>query len=113
MQRENVLGDDWISLLQQQFLGCLHDVDVLDDTYWLLVGDFNLIRRLNDRNKLGGYVGPFGLGDWTFDSHMIDLLVIVHLLPLVVEVGIGASGDGEDCAMGVNIVGLLCRLTDL
>jgi hypothetical protein len=44
---------------------------------------------------------------------MIDLLVIVHLLPFVVEVGIGASGDGDDCVMGGNIVGLLCRLTDL
>jgi hypothetical protein len=44
---------------------------------------------------------------------MIDLLVIVSMLPLVLKVDIGASGDGENCAMGGKVVTLLQRLTDL
>jgi hypothetical protein len=58
-------------------------------------------------------VRPFGFGDRTFDKHMIDLLVIVSMLPLVLKVDIGASGDGENCAMGGKVVTLLQRLTDL
>jgi hypothetical protein len=38
------------------FLNWLHDFDLLGGTDWLLVGDFNLIRRPSDRNKLGGNV---------------------------------------------------------
>jgi hypothetical protein len=44
---------------------------------------------------------------------MIDLSVVVSLLPLVLEVGIGASNDSEDCAMGGKVVALLWRFTDL
>jgi hypothetical protein len=58
-------------------------------------------------------VRPFGFGDRTFDSQMIDLSVVVSLLPLVLEVGIGASNDSEDCAMGGKVVALLWRFTDL
>jgi endonuclease/exonuclease/phosphatase family metal-dependent hydrolase len=39
---------------RQQFLEWFHDVDVEDDYDWLLVGDFNLIRRPIDRNKARG-----------------------------------------------------------
>jgi hypothetical protein len=58
-------------------------------------------------------VVPFGFSNRTFDGYMIDLSVIVSLLPFIVEVGVGASGDGEDCAMGGKVVGLLRRLSDL
>jgi hypothetical protein len=58
-------------------------------------------------------VRPFGFGDRTFDSQMIDLSVVVSLLPLVLKVGIGASNDSEDCAMGGKVVALLWRFTDL
>jgi hypothetical protein len=39
-----------------QFLDWLHNVKMLDNCDWLLVGDFNLIRRSLDRNKPGGNV---------------------------------------------------------
>jgi hypothetical protein len=58
-------------------------------------------------------VTPFGFGDRTFDNHMIDLSVIVSSLPLVFEIGIGVSGDGEDCAVGGEVVALLRRFTNL
>jgi hypothetical protein len=38
------------------FLQWLNEVDMPDDMDWLLVGDFNLIRRMRDRNKPGGDV---------------------------------------------------------
>jgi exonuclease III len=41
---------------KQQFLDWLHNVDMPDDCDWLLVGDFNLIRRPTDRNRTGGNV---------------------------------------------------------
>jgi hypothetical protein len=44
---------------------------------------------------------------------MIDLSLIVSLLFVVFKIGIGASGDGEDCVMGGEIVALLQRLTSL
>jgi hypothetical protein len=53
------------------------------------------------------------VGDWTFDNHIIDMSVIISLLPLVVEVIIEASGDGENCAVGGEVVSLLWRFTDL
>jgi hypothetical protein len=37
-------------------LNWLHDVVMLDDIDWLLVGDFNLIRRPSDRNKPRGNI---------------------------------------------------------
>jgi hypothetical protein len=58
-------------------------------------------------------VGPFGFGDRAFDSHMIDLSVVVSSLPLVGEIYVGTSGDGEDCAMGEKVVVLLYRFVDL
>jgi hypothetical protein len=41
-----------------------------------------------------GHMGPFCLGDRTFDSDMVDLA-----LSLCIEIGIGASDDGKDCTM--------------
>jgi hypothetical protein len=58
-------------------------------------------------------VRPFDFSDRTFDNHMIDLSIVVPLLPLIVKVGIEASVDGEDCAMGRKVVGLLRRITNL
>jgi hypothetical protein len=58
-------------------------------------------------------VGPFSLGDGTFDSHMIDLSVIISSLPLVFETSIGVSGDSDDCAVDGEVVTLLWRLLDL
>jgi exonuclease III len=37
-----------------EFLNWLHDAVMPDDTDWLLVGDFNLIRRPSDSNRPGG-----------------------------------------------------------
>jgi hypothetical protein len=34
-----------------EFMEWFHDIDYLDDCDWLVVGDFNLIRRPSDRNK--------------------------------------------------------------
>jgi hypothetical protein len=44
---------------------------------------------------------------------VIDLLVVVSQLPLIVKVGIRASGNGEDCAISGEVVTLLQRLTNL
>jgi hypothetical protein len=39
--------------------------------------------------------------------------VVISALSLGVKVGVGASGDCEDCAMGGDGIGLLGRLLDL
>lgn len=38
------------------FLDWFHNIDMLDDEYWMIVGDFNLIRKPDDRNKPGGNI---------------------------------------------------------
>jgi hypothetical protein len=43
---------------------------------------------------------PFGLCDGAFDNNMVDLFVIVSSLPLGVKIGVGSSGDHEDCVVG-------------
>jgi hypothetical protein len=43
----------------------------------------------------------------------IHLSVVVSLSPLIVEVGVGTSSDGENCTMGEKNIGLLWRLVDL
>jgi hypothetical protein len=58
-------------------------------------------------------VRPFGLGNRTFDNDVIDLPVIIVMLPFGVKVGIGTSGNYEDCAMGGESIGLLQRFLDL
>jgi hypothetical protein len=39
---------------KQLFLQLFHDYDMPEENDWLIVGDFNLIRRPRDRNKPGG-----------------------------------------------------------
>jgi hypothetical protein len=58
-------------------------------------------------------VRPFGFSNGTFDGNVIDLPVIITMLSLGVEVGIGASGNCDDCAMGGEGVSLLRRFLDL
>jgi hypothetical protein len=53
------------------------------------------------------------LGDGAFDDNVVNLSIIVSFLPLVIKIGIGASGNCENCAMGGKVVGLLRRLVDL
>jgi hypothetical protein len=53
-------------------------------------------------------VGQFGLDHRTFDNHVVDFLVIVSLLSFVFKVGIGASYDGVDHAVGGELL-LCCR----
>jgi hypothetical protein len=38
------------------FLNWLHDFELSEEMDWLLVGDFNLIRRASDSNRPGGSV---------------------------------------------------------
>jgi hypothetical protein len=52
-------------------------------------------------------VRPFGLCDWTFDRHMVNLAVVFSLLSLALEVRIRASGDCVDGSEGWEIVALL------
>jgi hypothetical protein len=58
-------------------------------------------------------VRPFSLCDGAFDNNMVDLFVIVSSLPLGVKIGVGSSGDHEDCAVGGESVCLWWRLTGL
>jgi hypothetical protein len=58
-------------------------------------------------------MGPFGFGDGAFDGNAIDLSTIVSLLPLVIKIGVRASGNCENCVMGGKIFSLLWRLADL
>jgi hypothetical protein len=53
-------------------------------------------------------MGPFGLGNGAIDGDVID-----SLLPLIIEIGAGAYGDYEDCAIGGKVVSLLWRHMDL
>jgi hypothetical protein len=41
---------------QMDFLNWFNSIDMLIDTDWLLVGDFNLLRCQSGRNKLGGNI---------------------------------------------------------
>jgi hypothetical protein len=56
-------------------------------------------------------VRSFCLDYGAFNDHMVDLAIIVS--SFILEIGIGASGDGVDYAMGKEIVALLRRLIDL
>jgi exonuclease III len=38
---------------KQRFLNWFHNIDMAEDTDWLVVGDFNLMRKPKDRNKPG------------------------------------------------------------
>jgi hypothetical protein len=54
-------------------------------------------------------MGPFGLGDSTFDSEVIYLAIIVSALPFDVKVSVRTSGDCEYGAMSGEVLGLLWR----
>jgi hypothetical protein len=41
---------------KQIFLDWLYNIDMQPDVDWLVIGDFNLIRKSEDRNKSGGNV---------------------------------------------------------
>ena len=38
------------------FVNWLHDLIIPDDANWLLLGDFNFMRTMDNRNKLGGEI---------------------------------------------------------
>jgi hypothetical protein len=59
------------------------------------------------------HVGPIGLSNGAFDSYMIYFFVVISALSLSVKVGIGTSGDCEDCAMSGEDISLLWGLLDL
>jgi hypothetical protein len=44
---------------------------------------------------------------------MIDLSAVISSLPLVIEIGVGTSGDYKDCAMSGEGFSLLRRLSNL
>jgi hypothetical protein len=56
---------------------------------------------------------PLSLGHEAFDSHMIDLEVLVFSLSFIFKVSVGPSSDGMDHVVGGDIVALLQRLTNL
>jgi hypothetical protein len=58
-------------------------------------------------------VGSFGLGNRTFDDDVINLAIIISVLALGLKISIGSFGDCQDCAVGVESVGLLRRFLDL
>lgn len=39
---------------RNQFVNCLHNLDIGDDDLWLLIGDFNFYRSDENRNRPGG-----------------------------------------------------------
>jgi hypothetical protein len=58
-------------------------------------------------------VGPFGLGNRTFDDNMVDLAIIVLALSLGIKIGIEALNDCKDCAMSWEGFSLLLGFLDL
>jgi hypothetical protein len=56
---------------------------------------------------------PFGLGNGTFDSNMVDLSIIVSTLSLGIKISVRTSSDYEDCVVSGESVGLLWGLLDL
>jgi hypothetical protein len=58
-------------------------------------------------------VGPFSLGNRTFDDNMVDLVIIVSALPLGIKVSITAPSDCKYCAVRWKSFGLLLGFLDL
>jgi hypothetical protein len=53
-------------------------------------------------------VRPLGLSDGAFDGYMVYFSVVIYALSLSVKIGVGSSGDCEDCGMsGKGVVLLL------
>jgi hypothetical protein len=61
---------------KMEFWNWLHDFELPEDTNWLLVGDFNLIRWPSDRNKPGGNVQEM------FRFNEVISYLRLHELPL-------------------------------
>jgi hypothetical protein len=58
-------------------------------------------------------VEPLGLSDGAFYDFMVYFLVVISTLPLGVKVGVGTSGDCEDCTMGGEDIILLLGFSNL
>jgi hypothetical protein len=58
-------------------------------------------------------MGPLGFGDGVFDGGMIDSFVIVSLMPLVIKIDVGASGDCENYVMSGKAISWLQRPVNL
>jgi hypothetical protein len=56
---------------------------------------------------------PLGLGNGSFDNYVIYFSIIVSVLPLGVEVGIGTSGNCKDCVMSWEGFALLLGFLNL
>jgi hypothetical protein len=47
-----------------------------------------------------GHAGPFDLSDGAFDSYVIYFSEVISVLSFGLEVGVAASNNYKDCAMG-------------
>jgi hypothetical protein len=54
-----------------------------------------------------GHVGPHGFRDGAFNSYIVYFRVVIIVLPFSIKIYIGTSGNGEDCAVGGEGIGLL------
>jgi hypothetical protein len=58
-------------------------------------------------------VGPFSLGNRTFDSDMVDLVIVIPSPPFGFGVYVSTTGDCEYGAVGGKVFGLLQRFLSL
>jgi hypothetical protein len=58
-------------------------------------------------------MGPFHLGDWTFDNDVIYMAIIVSVLPFGFKDCVGTSRDCEYGTMGEKVLGFLWRFLNL
>jgi hypothetical protein len=59
---------------KQNFLDWLYNIDMQPEVDWLVIGDFNLIRKPEDRNKPGGNVREMLDFNATINKHGLDEL---------------------------------------
>jgi hypothetical protein len=59
------------------------------------------------------HVGPFCLGNRTFDDVVVDLMIIISAMSFGFKIGIGASSDCADHVMGWESFDLLLGFLDL
>jgi hypothetical protein len=75
------------------------------------------VREQNDFHILAeegyGNVRPLGLSDGAFNGYMVYFSVIISALALGVKVGVGTSGDCEDCTVGGECIILLLGFLNL
>jgi hypothetical protein len=60
-----------------------------------------------------GNVGPLGLGDGAFNGYMVYFFLVIYALSLGIKIGVGTSGDCEDCVVSGEGVILLLGFLDL